>query len=53
MKPDQLDQDYQTLGVNCSAVFPGGVSAFASYEEYFGYEDMDINTITMGIRAEL
>lgn len=53
LKPDQIDQDYQTLGLNCSAVFPGGVSAFASYEEYFGYDDMDINTITMGVRAEL
>lgn len=53
LKPDQLDQDYQSLGLNCSAVFPGGVSAFAAYEEYFGYEDMDISTITMGVRAEL
>lgn len=53
MKPDQLDQNYQTLGLDCAAVMPGGFSWFAAYEQYLGYENLDIATVTVGVRAEL
>lgn len=53
MRPDQLDRDYQTLGLNGTAIFAGGLSAFVSFEQYFDYADLDFSTLTMGLRAEL
>lgn len=52
LKSDSIDQDFQRVSLDVSTVIPHGLSAFFSFEQYFGYEDLDISTLTLGARAE-
>ena len=50
---DAPDRDFFNIGVGLSAVFRGGVSAFAYYETVLGLDDVTIHTVTVGVRKEL
>lgn len=49
---DPLDSDYFNVGVGASAQFAQGRSAFVYYEKVLGFDDLDFNTINLGIRLE-
>lgn len=53
LQPDQIDQDFQAVGVDCAVMIAGGISGFAVYEQLLGYEDMSIASVTVGLRSEL
>lgn len=53
LKPDAIDQDYQALSLEMTAVFAHGISGFASVEEFIGIENISATLLTLGVRAEL
>jgi outer membrane autotransporter protein len=50
---DAPDRDFFNIGAGLSAVFRGGVSAFAYYETVLGLEDVTRHAVTVGVRKEL
>lgn len=49
---DRIDQDYLTLGLGVSAVFPGGKSGFLYVESQQGHDSITETAIKAGIRIE-
>ena len=49
---DDPDRDRFLVGTGVSAVFLGGVSAFADFETVLGHEDVERYTVTAGVRLE-
>lgn len=50
---DEPDRDYLNAGFGFSAQFPRGISAFLFYDTDLDREDLDVSTLTLGIRFEL
>ncbi|MDX1656236.1 MAG: autotransporter outer membrane beta-barrel domain-containing protein, partial [Candidatus Competibacteraceae bacterium] len=52
IRTDDPDRNYFNLGLGASAVFPGGLNAYAYYEAVLGYEDLDHQSLGVGVRWE-
>jgi uncharacterized protein with beta-barrel porin domain len=50
---DKPDRDYYNAGLALVGVFAQGWMAFIDYETVVGYEDLDRDQITLGVRVEL
>jgi len=52
IKGDSPDRNYFNAGAGVVAIFPGGWQAFLDYVGLFGYQGLDRNQLTAGIRKE-
>ncbi|MGQ0799280.1 MAG: autotransporter domain-containing protein [Pseudomarimonas sp.] len=49
---DAIDTDYFNVSIGVSALFPGGKSAFLTYEELVGLERLRQGILSLGVRIE-
>ncbi len=52
LKTDAPDKDYFLLGIGVSAQFRGGVSGFVDWQSLQGYNDLQVDSVTFGLRWE-
>ncbi len=50
---DDYDNDYFLIGLGASAQFANGISGFIQYRQLFGYSDLDVWSLNLGVRMEL
>jgi uncharacterized protein YhjY with autotransporter beta-barrel domain len=50
---DKPDRDYYNVGFSLVGVFARGWMAFADYQRVIGYDDLERNEYTLGLRIEL
>lgn len=50
---DEADDQYFEFGVGVTGVFPRGVSAFIDYQRVLGFQDLDSNDLSFGLRWEV
>jgi len=50
---DDVDSVYYSLGLGCSAIYPGGNTLYGYYQTFMGYEGFRYSSINLGMRWEL
>ena len=50
---DAVDSVYYSLGLGCSAIFPGGNTLYGMYQKFIGYEGFSYSSVNLGMRWEL
>ena len=50
---DDPDRDYLSVGLDLTAAFEGGTSAYIAYDVDLERDDLDLYLITAGLRVDL